>query len=211
MRATLLYAFPNDLRNVFLSADGPKARVWVEPKHALNEKKSKESSRRLETISRYWVSNCTSSLRLVTKTYRATSRAFEFLKGDRPGGSFDELKVELAKSFTIPSEDWLKRRLDVLYRTGKVVWIAGGSYACLRLTPCEVSAQLAGRIARTSGVFLHWLAVAVKLRSAGVSGAGVYHAHLPRPRIEGGLRTGWGSFESPASSQAALRKLCFAK
>lgn len=62
-----------------------------------------------------------------------------------------------------------------------------------------------------SGVFLLWLAAAVKLRSAGVSGAGVHHAHLPRPRIEGGLRPGWGSFESPASSQAALRKHCFAK
>ena len=129
LRATLLNAFPNDLRNVFLSADGPKARVWVEPKHALND----EEVKRIEQKARDYLEVLGVQLHKLVATgdenLPSNFACLRVLRQVAPA-SFDELKVELAKSFTIPSEDWLKRRLDMLRRTGKVVWIAGGSYAC---------------------------------------------------------------------------------
>jgi len=129
VRATLLYAFPNELRNVFLSVDGSKARVWVEPKRALND----EDVKRIQQKAGDYLEVLGIQLqKLVATSDENLPSNFACLRVLRQvaPASFGELMAELAKSFTVPSEDWLKRRLDALRRTGKVVWIANGSYAC---------------------------------------------------------------------------------
>lgn len=129
LRATLLYAFPNDLRNVFLSADGSKARVWVEPKHALNDEEVKVIEKKAGDFLEVLGIQLHSLVATGDENLPSNFACLRVLRQVAPA-SFDELKLELAKGFTIPSDDWLKRRLDSLRRAGKVVWIADGFYAC---------------------------------------------------------------------------------
>lgn len=129
LRATLLYAFPAAVRNAFLSVDNRAARVWVEPKHALDEAELRLIERKagdyLEGVGVHLHKLVVTS----DENLPGTLACLTLLRQLAPV-SVQDLKAQLERRFTVPSEDWLKRRLDALRKAGKVVWIADGTYAC---------------------------------------------------------------------------------
>lgn len=129
LRATLLYAFPNTVRNAFLSIQDRQAQVWIEPKHSL----STEEVRAIEQKAGDYLEG------VGINVYKLVSVGNENLPGNLAclkllrqlaPVSVAGLKEKLEINFSVPSEDWLKRRLDALRKAGKVVWIGDGTYAC---------------------------------------------------------------------------------
>ncbi|WP_176057851.1 hypothetical protein [Paraburkholderia sp. BCC1876] len=129
LRATLLHSFADDVRNVFLSLGADSARVWIEPKRALEglvvaEMRAKaqvyldELDCRLESLDTTTGENLPSVL--------ACLRA---IRHSAPVTT-TELRDELIRrGFSIPSPGWLVRRLDAMRRSGKIVWVNHGKYA----------------------------------------------------------------------------------
>ena len=136
LRATLIHAFGNDIRNVFLSIDGLSAHVWVDPKRPLSNDIRKEMTEKatvflheldlqLSTLSAMTGENIPSSF--------AVLRAIRQLAPVSP----TELSEYLTgKDFAIPSIDWVNRRLDLLRKAGRILRLGSGQYVltlkCIR-------------------------------------------------------------------------------
>ncbi|MCE4535804.1 hypothetical protein LXT12_00835 [Pelomonas sp. P7] len=129
LRATLMHAFGSDVRNVFLSLNERSANVWLEAKRRLDESALGAIKTRAVlyladlsiTLSGFTLTtneNVPSDL-VILKTLRQIAPATE-----------GEVKRMLGRRFDVPSDDWMKRRLDALRKAGKVVWIAEGKFAC---------------------------------------------------------------------------------
>lgn len=120
LRATLMLVFPS-LRNVFCSINDGRASVWIEPKTQLEEPLLKE----IETHTKNFfqlvgihleVIQSTSDERTPTKTAMLDSVRI-IAPADR-AALMERLR---ARDFVVPSEDWLKRRLDSLRKSGAIV------------------------------------------------------------------------------------------
>lgn len=129
LRATLLHAFANQIRNVFLSSSGSTAHVWLEPKKSLDDQTYSDIKRK--------VSQYLQGFEIKTGSIGTTTDAdlpggmacLRALRQIAPAPVYD-LKAELEnRGFTVPSTDWLKRKLEILRKANKVVWIADGQYA----------------------------------------------------------------------------------
>lgn len=129
LRATLLHAFGDYVRNSFLSMNDGSANVWIEQKKTLEDEVKVQIERKIhlfvedfdikvDTIS------TTNNENLPTK--------FALLKSLRQiaPASVMELKHFLvSRQFVVPSDDWLNRRLDALRRAGAVVRVSTGTYS----------------------------------------------------------------------------------
>ncbi|XHS78107.1 hypothetical protein ACFJGW_20655 [Burkholderiaceae bacterium UC74_6] len=144
LRATLIYAFGSDVRNVFFSLSGRGGRVWVEPKRTLEER----AARAIEARAKEFLGG----LAIELETFATTGddsipgnlACLRALRQIAPA-TVEQLKVELSRrQFLVPSEDWLNRRLDVLRKAGKVVRHAGGTFACT-LTTIHALGTVKGR------------------------------------------------------------------
>ncbi|MFZ6861378.1 hypothetical protein ACO0K7_01950 [Undibacterium sp. Ji67W] len=120
LRATLLHSHGDSIRNSFLSMYNDIATVWIDPKKVLDDEELKkiriESERYLAKFEIERVSfSLTTGQNLPTilvclKTIRTLAPV-----------SVKSLSESLILSgFSIPSEDWLKRRLDVIRKDGKI-------------------------------------------------------------------------------------------
>lgn len=122
LRATLLHRFPRHVRNVFVSIDRKSAVVWIDPKpEAANVFDDIESTVKIylkEFEFELKSTVFTTNENLPTDFYilrivRLLSPApLELIRG--------ELKL---REFSVPSDDWLKRKLEVLRKRGLLVWI----------------------------------------------------------------------------------------
>lgn len=129
LRATLLHAYGSYIRNSFISIDYEGAHVWIDLKKSLDEdaftavkKKVADyfSSFNIQVLSLDNLNSeiavpgnlvCLRTIRQLAPTNLAT------------------LKSELERlGFVVPSHDWLKRRLDALRKSNKVIWTTGGYY-----------------------------------------------------------------------------------
>jgi hypothetical protein len=129
LRATLLHAYIDDIRNVFLSVDSGETHVWIEPKSNLGDELiARITSRANQFLQDVGLSvaslKSTTNQRLPTKlALLATVRLLAPV-------SLRELSDSLTKGeFEVPSIEWLNRRLDALRKEGAVVRTDGGLYA----------------------------------------------------------------------------------
>lgn len=129
LRATLLHGFSNHIRNAFMSSTDATAHVWLETKQTLDDPTNAEIRRKVSTYLEGFEIELGS---IATTTEDTLPSALACLRAIRHAApiTLADLKVDLEKrGFTVPSLDWLKRKLEVLRKADKVVWVTGGKYA----------------------------------------------------------------------------------
>ncbi len=141
MRATLLSNYTNFVRNVFLSLTPNGANVWVDPKPGAHSifGEIKESAGKYLSVMNVQL------LDLAFTTDDNLPANFVLMRTLRVAApvtlaSLKKLLVE--KKFTVPSDDWLRRKLDSLRKKGHVVWLRGneGEEAMYALTLSAIRA-----------------------------------------------------------------------
>lgn len=136
LRATVLHAFGSNVRNVFMSITDGTAQVWIEPKQTLDEVVSKAIFEKVRTyISGFNVE--LSSLTLTTgENFPSVLGCLRAIRQLAPVTPSDLLQELIIRGFTVPSIDWLKRRLDAMRKKGQVVRLEGNRYVlslgCIR-------------------------------------------------------------------------------
>ena len=130
LRATVLHAFGNDIRNAFMSVVKNEAQVWLEPKRTLDKKMSDAIHKKLKTYLKEFFGIELGSLVMTSDanlpSNLAVLRAVRYLAPvDRPC----LLRELVNRGFTVPSMDWLRRRLDAMRRKDQIVRLEGDRYA----------------------------------------------------------------------------------
>jgi len=128
LRATLLHHHIDAIRNVFFSADKKGAHVWIEPKRKFTEEETVDVTRR-STV--YLASLDLNLVTLRTTIDENLPTKFVCLKMIRQMSPIhiESLMAQLvAADFTVPSVDWLLRRIDSIRRSGLLVRLSNGSY-----------------------------------------------------------------------------------
>lgn len=128
-RASLLHAYPDAVRNVFLSVAKKGVSVWIDAKRSLDDEIRKSMVERLSIFLGQFDLAVDS---LTTLGEGNLPGKLALLNTIRLGApiTLDALTARLtASGFAVPSDDWLKRRLDAHRRAGDVVRLHDGSYA----------------------------------------------------------------------------------
>jgi hypothetical protein len=128
LRATLLHSFGNDLRNIFLSLEKSKASIWLDPKRNLET----GTLKLIEEKSRIFLKEFEIEIQSVSLTTNENLPGLLIsLRAIRQTAPVDlpTLSQELVRrGFTVPSEDWLRRKLDQMRKTGKVARLEDGRH-----------------------------------------------------------------------------------
>jgi len=141
LRATLLHSFGQDIRNVFLSIDKKSARVWLDPKRELT---SATLTAIQEKTKIYFKEVDLELSSLLTTSNEGLPGKIACLKAMRQLSpvSLADLHAELIRrEFSIPSEDWLRRRLDVLRKNGLIVRMADSNYSLSQLALAKLGTK----------------------------------------------------------------------
>ncbi|SER62354.1 hypothetical protein SAMN04244573_03993 [Azotobacter beijerinckii] len=122
LRATLLHRFPGYVRNAFVSVERKSAMVWIDPKPGAanifgdieNVVKSYLKQFEFELKSAVFTidENLPTDFYILRVVRLLSPAPLELIR--------DELK---GHEFSVPSDDWLKRKLEVLRKRGLLVWI----------------------------------------------------------------------------------------
>lgn len=129
LRATLLHAYGNQIRNVFVSSTGMTAHVWLEQKKSLDEQIYAEIKKKVSVYLQGFEITTGSIGTTAENNIPSNLACLRALRQIAPAPA-DELKAALeTRGFTVPSTDWLKRKLEALRKANKVVWVVGGKYA----------------------------------------------------------------------------------
>lgn len=129
LRATLLHAFSSHIRNAFISSTGGVAHIWLEPKQTLNDHTFTEIKRKVSNYLDGFEIKLGSIATTTEDNLPSTLACQRAIRQTAPV-SLADLKAELEnRGFTVPSMDWLKRKLEVMRKADKVVWVTGGKYA----------------------------------------------------------------------------------
>lgn len=121
LRATLLVNHQEIVRNAFLSLNSRSASVWIDPKP-----NAQEHLKKLEETARNFLQGFNLNLDSIALTINENlPTALTILKTLRTcaPSSANDLAVRLGVNFTVPSEDWLRRKLDGLRKKELVVWL----------------------------------------------------------------------------------------
>lgn len=128
LRATVLYALGGEIRNVFLSVKGKVAHVWIDSKRQFDEVIQKQVT---EKASAYLTALNLDLGSVSSTTGENLPSSFTLLRAIR---QFSPVNSQMlcdflnTKEFTIPSADWLNRRLDALRKVGKIIRLSNGHY-----------------------------------------------------------------------------------
>ena len=137
LRATLLNAFPDHIRNAFLALDKKSAVVWIVPKASSVREEMEQVTLRAKT----YLENAEFELdevRLTIDEKLPTRTAILSELRIAAPASLDVLIKRLtAKGFTAPPEDYVNRHLDALRKSDKVVRSKSGEY-CLTASALKV-------------------------------------------------------------------------
>jgi len=129
LRATLRHSFDRELRNVFLSWEGKKAKVWVEPKYSYQEEIGNAITKKIVIYLSQLDIQLDSVVRTTEEslpTMLACLNRIRLLAPFKESALYTDL---VSRGFSIPSPDWLKRRLESMRRAGRLVRLADASYA----------------------------------------------------------------------------------
>lgn len=128
LRATLLHSFGSDLRNIFLSIEKSKASIWLDPKRNIDT----EELKTIEERARIFLRELDIEIRSISLTTNENLPGLLIsLRAIRQTAPVDifTLSQELTRrGFTIPSEDWLRRKLDQMRKNGKVARLEDGRH-----------------------------------------------------------------------------------
>jgi len=121
LRSTLLHSHSDLIRNVFLSVDRPDATVWIEPKSSIDsESLSGMSQRAREFLALFELK--LSAILLTADTalpsLYALLNSIRLLAPVLPSDLQEDVRT---KGFTVPSPDWLARKLDLMRKEGRIV------------------------------------------------------------------------------------------
>lgn len=145
VRATLLHGFGDEIRNVFLSTEKGGAVVWIEQKKVFDESVRVA----LEKKAAIFLKEVGFELGALLITNEAnTPNKIAFLKTIRliAPAEPDVLKSELlSRGFSVPSDDWLKRKLDTLRKKDAIVRLSSGHYVLSSKTFDALGTIRAGR------------------------------------------------------------------
>lgn len=129
LRATLLRAHGDDLRNVFLSVIGRRATLWIDPKRHLSDAIVDAIRRRASVLLEAGNIDLEAIESTVGSNLPTNTACLQTLRQIAPA-SMELLKaVLIERRLNIPSDDWLRRRLDSLRKAGSVVRNEDGTYA----------------------------------------------------------------------------------
>lgn len=128
LRATILHAFGNSIRNVFASISSGKANVWLESKHQLDDsKRAGIKNRASHFLNEVGIE--LSTIALVSEENLPSMYSCMTVIRQLSPIDIPHLNAALeAKGFVIPSQDWLTRRLDAMRRSGRIVRREDGKY-----------------------------------------------------------------------------------
>jgi len=129
LRATLLHSFGSLIRNSFLSVAKQRATVWLDLKAGLDS----TALNAITIKAQIFLNEVGLSLGEISSTAAdnlPTSTSILLVIRRASPVTAPAIKTELQKgSLTVPSDDWLSRRLDLLRKHGSVVRNHDGSYA----------------------------------------------------------------------------------
>ncbi len=144
LRATLRHTFDKEIRNSFLSWERKKAKVWIEPKSVFDEKVFRAiRDKALVYLEQFEIELDS----IVRTTSENLPTVFACLYRIRQLAPVTEQALEtdlISRRFSIPSRDWLRRRLDSMRRSGRIVRLLDGSYA-LTLASLRALGTIKGR------------------------------------------------------------------
>lgn len=124
LRATLLANHSDMIRNVFLSLEGDKARVWIEPKADIRSAIPLLSGTAQAFLELSKV-KLQSIILTVDDFLPANFAIISVLRTISPASLKQLSSALVAKNFSIPSDDWVRRKLESLRKKNLVVWIKG--------------------------------------------------------------------------------------
>lgn len=128
LRAKALALYGDFLRNVFFSVVRRHAVVWLDQKVQLTEEKEREIQSALSSYLSAFSYDSISYDNLKDKDLPTNFYLLRVLRHIAPA-DIRMLKVEIEKrEKSVPSDDWLKRRMDQLRKNGLIVWVAGDNY-----------------------------------------------------------------------------------
>lgn len=128
VRATLLHAFSNDLRNVFLTVNRDIANVWIDVKRAIDQGTFDAMKERIEVFLRELDLTLGAVSRLGEANVPGKVAILNSIRISAPS-SLQEISALLKRrDFVIPSIEWLTRRLDALRRSDDIVRLRDGTY-----------------------------------------------------------------------------------
>lgn len=129
LRATILHAFINQVRNVFLSVSEGRAHIWIEPKTIPDD----DAMPRMRERALHFLADFGLTIGSIRSTVNENLPSKLALLGVlrlHAPVTLLELRGQLeAVTFVVPSAEWLNRRLDALRREGAVVRTEAGLYA----------------------------------------------------------------------------------
>ena len=121
LRATLLSAFPDYVRNAFSAVSGEKAHAWIEPKKILDEKVREAISARVQLYFGLSEIKVVSFALLTEENVPGKAALLSGIRILAPVALADLSMYLTGRGFTIPSLDWLRRRADALRKSGDIV------------------------------------------------------------------------------------------
>lgn len=122
LRATLLANHSDMIRNVFLSLEGGEAKVWLEPKADI-----KTAMPKITGTARAYLELSKVKLQSIILTaddfLPANFAILSVLRTISPASLGELSSALVAKKFSVPSDDWVRRKLEALRKKNLVVWI----------------------------------------------------------------------------------------
>lgn len=128
LRATVLHSFGEYIRNIFLSTANTDAIMWLDAKRGLDS----EIKEAVSEKARVFLTEVGFDLKSVETTnggnLPSRTACLRVVRASAPV-SIATLDAQLRdRGFTVPSTDWLTRRLDSMRRAGLVVRLQTGEY-----------------------------------------------------------------------------------
>ncbi|TXH57794.1 MAG: hypothetical protein E6Q97_03760 [Desulfurellales bacterium] len=134
LRATVLHSHIDHVRNVFVSLSANEARIWIEPKHALSAETIREIEDRSQTFLALFDVQLTEIL-LTSEELLPSKLAILTTIRQLAPAPMTAIAAELLKrGLTVPSDDWLKRKLDLMRKDKDIVRLESGKYVLTRYT-----------------------------------------------------------------------------
>lgn len=128
LRATIRHSFDKEVRNVFLSQEGKKGRVWIEPKYDYDEEINSEIKKKANVYLTQFDIELISIIRTTGQNIPTILACLKRIRLLAPVSPAD-LEADLtSRGFSIPSEEWLKRRLESMRRKGHIVRRSDGAF-----------------------------------------------------------------------------------
>jgi hypothetical protein len=129
VRASLITAYSDIVRNAFVSVVGAVYHIWIDNKKPI----STEDSDKLDGLIERYLSTLDlyrHKIHIMSEEYLATNTEFLAILRKCSPADRSLLASELSKrGFAVPSDDWMNRKFDALRKAGLVVRLADGSYA----------------------------------------------------------------------------------